>query len=523
MMTTAKTKSLLCGALLLLTAVSAAAQDTLIVGTKSDGTALKAIRYTFSKRIDDITLSAGGDYLCLSFRNATKKRVKSTGELGFYDLTNHQFLWYRPFKFTNQEVRAVAAGVLTRTHVNTNIVLYGRNDGVESWAYSLYPVHISDSLGIMMGYKSANSKTLCITPLRYGGETWIMEVPHEYGWNEVHPLGNGKSLVVADNLHLINMLDGTMRTYKGKTGVSDTRAMLLKGLVAVVSVGVAALGAASSGGGYYYYYVPTGKDVITGLASNILVEDSCYFWADRNHIACLDTTLNTIWRTPIEHVKAARSALFRQDDKLYMVNYGYGMASGSRRKYGRPFIACYDANNGEELFFNRLSTKKERIEDALRTEDALFLLFDDGMAHQSLTDTIVNITPWNTDDYGKLKGILPPYCYVANEDTTAFELLVPEYNDCIVYNNNNEVFRVNADLTISASYDAKRVYVPVFTLQDYLCIINGQRTDIRFIHHTGMPVAHLTVPFRKGRVAGNKLILLSEENQLLFLNLDEAI
>ena len=43
------------------------------------------------------------------------------------------------------------------------------------------------------------------------------------------------------------------------------------------------------------------------------------------------------------------------------------------------------------------------------------------------------------------------------------------------------------------------------------------------LHEMGMPVAHLDTEFKKGRVIGNKLLLLNNENQFLFIDLDEAI
>ena len=151
---------------------------------------------------------------------------------------------------------------------------------------------------------------------------------------------------------------------------------MLQGLAAV-AVGVA--GGVATGGAYYYSYVPIANNTITGLTSNILSQDSLYYWADRQHISCMDTAFNVVWQTEFPDVKASRSQLFVQDDKLFMLNYGYGLREGaSRKKYGRPFIACYNLLNGEEIFFNQLSVKKDMIEDALRTDDALYMLFDDG-------------------------------------------------------------------------------------------------------------------------------------------------
>lgn len=60
-----------------------------------------------------------------------------------------------------------------------------------------------------------------------------------------------------------------------------------------------------------------------------------------------------------------------------MLNYGYGLCEGaSRKKYGRPFITCHNPQNGEKIFFNQLSVRKDMIEDALRTAHALYILTD---------------------------------------------------------------------------------------------------------------------------------------------------
>ena len=161
------------------------------------------------------------------------------------------------------------------------------------------------------------------------------------------------------------------------------------------------------------------------------------------------------------------------------------------------------------------------IEDALRTDDALYMLFDDGMAYQELMDSVVNIVPWDTKQYGKLEAMLPGTLYAANKDTTAFKSLAFDGEHCLVYNDQGVIYEVNKDLNIRNTYERERIYSPSIQLKDYLCI--GNRGDYWFIHEMGMPVAHLDTEFKKGRVIGNKLLLLNNENQFLFIDLDEAI
>lgn len=506
--------------LLLTTAVTYAQSETLVVGKKTDGTDLKAQCYTFPQRIETFAMSEQGDYLCICFRELSQngRTPKSKGELGFYDTRSNRLLWKQPFNFARAQITCLSDGVLV-VDINNKISLLNKEDGTKRWETKLFPVHVDDSLGLVLGYNSPTANKLRAISLKSGNILWKNKMPHQYGWNQVLDLKENKRLIVADELHRLDFMTGELLTYPGKPGAHDTKAALLQGLAMVAQ---AALGAAISGGMYYGYYVPAGNNTITGLTSNILPQDSVYYWADREQISCVDTALNVVWQKEFPNVKASRSMLFMQDGKLFMLNYGYGLREGrSRKKYGRPFIACYNPQNGEELFFNQLSVKKDIIENALHTSNALYMLFDDGMAYQELADSVVNIVPWDTKRHGKLEEILPNTLYVANDDKTVFQSLAFDGEHCLVYNEQGIIYEVDKDLHISNTYERSHVYVPRIRLKDYLCIGNGK--DYWFIHEIGMPVAHLKADFKKGQVVGNKLLLLDGNSRFLFIDLDEAI
>lgn len=504
----------------ILAATAYAQSETIIVGKKVDGTDLKATCYTFPQRVETFSLSDEGDYLCISFRETTKsgKYLKNKGEIGLYDLKNKKLLWKQPIDFSRAKPTCLSGGVLI-SEIGNKVSLLSRETGEKKWETDLFPIYMDDSLGLMLGYKSATSNKLRAINLKFGNELWEKKISHQYGWNEVLEVQQGKRLIVADELHKLNIMTGELLTYPGKPGAHDTKSAILQGLAAV-AVGVA--GGMATGGAYYYSYVPIASNTITGLTSNILSQDSLYYWADRQQISCVDTAFNVVWQREFPDVKASRSQLFMQDGKLFMLNYGYGLREGaSRKKYGRPFIACYNPQSGEEIFFNRLSVKKDMIEDALRTDDALYMLFDDGMAYQELADSVVNIVPWDTEERGKLEAILFGTFYIANQDTTAFKALSFDKEHCLVYNERGIIYEVDKNLNISNTYEQERIYTPRITLKDYLCI--GNREDYWFIHEIGMPIAHLKTDFKKGRVVENKLLLLNEKNQLLFIDLDEAV
>lgn len=506
--------------LLISTSISYAQSENIIIGKKSDGTPLEAQCYTLPQRAETFSISYKEDYLCIVFRETTKngKQLKDKGEIGFYDLKGQELLWKRPINFSKSRVTSLSEGVLLAQGGN-KVSLLSKETGERKWETDLLPIYVDDSLDLLLGYSSAMSNTLRAVYLKYGNDLWQKKIAHQYGWDQVVNTEGNQRLIVADNLHQLDFITGDLRTYPGSPGASDTKAALLQGLAAVAG---AAAGIAASGGKAYSVYVPAGPNTITSLNSNILMHNSHYYWADRKQISCIDTTMNAVWQTKLSDSRGSKSWLFVQDDKLFMLNYGYGLANGiSQRKYGRPFIACYNLENGEEVFFNRLSMKKDVIEDAVRTKEALYMLFDDGLAYQNLTDSVVNITPWDTKQYSKLQGMLFSTFYIANEDTTAFKPLHFDGEYCLVYNDQNTIYEINKELDIVQTYNPSQIYSTKFKLKDYLCINN--KNDYWFIHEIGMPVAHFQAKIKKGRVIDNKLLLLNDKNQLLFIDLDEAI
>lgn len=503
------------------TLTALAQQDSITVGTKIDGTDLKALCYTFPQRVETFSMSSKGDYLCISFRETGKsgKYLKNKGEIGFYDTVEKKLLWKKPINYMQSGATCLTEGVLLSNNADNKVSLLNRENGTQRWETSLFPIHIDDSLGMVLGYTHSRSNRLKAVGLKFGNELWNNKIEHNYGWNQVLETEGSQRLIVADELHKLDFVTGQMLTFPGSPGAHDTKAAILQGLVAVAG---AAAGAAISGGTMYYGYVPTSPNTITSLTSNVLPHQSRYYWADRKQISCIDSTMNVVWQNKFADVKAACSRLFIEGDKLYMVSYGYGLRDGgSQKKYGRPFIACYNLEDGTEVFFNQLSTKKDIVEDVLRTEDALYMLFDDGMAYQNLTDSVVNIAPWDIEQYGKLSGLLSQTLYIANPERTAFQPLAFDGEHCLVYNQQGSVFEIDKELRISKTHSAADVYTQRLRLKDYLCVGNGK--DFWFIHEIGMPVAHLKVPFKKGRVMGNKLLLLNMQNQLLFIDLDEAV
>lgn len=491
-----------------------------IIGKKVDGGDLTAVYYSFPQRLQSFSTDKSMRYICLHFRDTTSngKSLKNKGEVGIYDIKRREIMWKDPINYLSTLPVFTSEGVLLHEMTKTSLLDF--QTGNERWKSSFFHVYVSDSLNVLLGYKYPASDILRAIRLSDGTELWRRKLSHRYGWQQQYDIYPDKRLIVADDIHELNLLTGEMFTHEAKTGVEDVKGMLLKG------VGALALGIATgmvSGGLGYVTYVPTYSNVIIGMVSNVLLEDSCYYVADRRCITCLDRQLGTRWRTDLPDKRSSYSRLFMMGDKLYMLNYGYALKDGSKKvKNGRPFIACYDKHSGEEIYFNQLTTQKDMIEDAYISEDeALYMLFDDGLAYQYLNDSIVDISLWDTEKYGRLHALVKNGVYRYRRDKEDFIHLESSADYCMVSNDKMDIFEVDKKLNVRTRYGAESIYDTYYALDAYRLIGNGQ--DFWLIHELGMPVAHLTTNFRYGYAQGRKLWLLSNENEILEVDLDKAL
>lgn len=493
--------------------------DSLAIGKRTDGSDFKAACVTFNERIESFSIDPSLEFLCLNFRRTSSsgKYLKNKGEIGWYHIVDGKLMWKAPVNYLTTQISCTSAGVLF-TSANETYLL-DKQTGIKRWKNTFYPVYKSDSLDILLGYRTPMSNKLRAVKLSNGIELWETKVSHNYGWNQVYPVDETKRLIVADNLCEIDLLTGETKIHEAKTGVADVKASLLQGLVAVAG---AAVGGAISGGAYAYSYVPMSNNVISGLVSNVCIRDSCYYMADRRNLVCLDRNLQPVWQYELPDKKASQSVLFLRGDNLYMLNYGFGLKNGGRKsKTGRPFIASFHCKSGQPLFFNQLSLRKDIVEDALITQEAAYMLFDDGLSYQELTDSVVNVTPWDTERNGKLLALLSDTLYVQHPDKQNFMPLAFDGVNCPVYTDLGKVFVVDKELNIREEHTADLIYTPQIKLKDYLCIANDN--DFWIIHKLGMPVAHILVSVQDMKAVGNKLLILTTENQLLYMDLDEII
>jgi len=496
-----------------------AQKDTVVViGQKMDGTAMSVPALHFDKSVFTYNFSGDETHLCVSYRNLSKdgKSWKNNGKISYINFKEHRELWNKSINYRSQSAMCVKSGVLFS---DVNNIFYKDNAGGEPWSNVSSLVQINDSLNLVFGYDYMFPNRLRAYSLTDGTELWKTKVSHDYGWSDQIDLSPSKKLVVADNLYCINLSTGETLEYPLKVGKPDVGRMILQGLAMAAAAGV---GAAVTGSQYYYTPVTIKNNVINGMVSNIWLNDSVCYIADREKVSCVDTLLKSKWTCEIPDNLASHSELLVNGDRLYMLNMGYGLKDGYRRvNRGKPFLASYDIHTGKQIFMNMFSLKKDMIEGAIATNDAFFMLFDDGLAYQNVVDTTVSRHSWDVEKYGKLYQFVTDTVYAIDSIKGNFTPVYFDGVNCPVYSDNGHLYVVDKDLNIKTDYPENLIYTPCVRMKDYFCV--NKDDDFWFIHKLGLPVIHFNTVVRHGEIIGKKLTLLTDKNDLLFIDLDKAI
>ncbi|MBR1401476.1 MAG: PQQ-binding-like beta-propeller repeat protein [Prevotella sp.] len=496
-------------------------EDSIEIGETMLGHTLKARRIAFEKPIYRMSTTEDIDLMAINLLTKESNGFSSgRTTVAGYSMKDECLRWQHEMK-GGVKTMPTNHGILVSS--NNSVTLLANEDGSEKWKKDLIPVMVADSLDIVLGYKNASPSSSKLLALRIstGEKLWEGKVKREvsWGWDDIHQLGNNSILVVADDINIINLITGDIRTIDAKTGFNDLKAALLMGLAGAAGAII------GGGGGYYYTPMVYGPNVVNGLSSNILQTDSCYYVADRNSLRCFNNDMTEKWRFDYPTGKASTSVLLSDYNTVYMINFGYGRRNGNIKvKHSRPFIASLNALTGEPFFFNPLKMKKDIIEDALVTPQEAYFLFDDGMAYQrDINDSIVNVNPWDSKQYGKLAGIVHDTIYAYREGEQMFTPIAYDGEQCPVITEKGTVYMVNRDLQQQESFDIGQIYVPMIEADNYMLAARLHVSmDYWLVHKLGMPIAHITIPIRDAIRIGNKIYMLTAKD-LVCMEVDNLI
>lgn len=471
--------------LMLLFSAAASAQsivDSVSVAETNEG------KQIWGKSVDlnkHILGTACDDSIIVVLACGTTKKGKVTDNGYLYALNTHdlKMAWEKPLNLSMSRLFAVASqGVLLSTTLKSSgkslLTLADKHTGESIWTQYLFPVYIDDSLDIIVGLDKIGSSNTYAYRLSDGQLLWNAEIPmtKNVGWDNACMVDSTHLVVVGDDINEIDINTGKIWKVKAKTGVSDTKGIAMLALTNVLSV-AAAVGLGSSVVTYFYNLNPY---TITGLTSNILRSGSDIMVSDRKSLYRLGTdSLQVRWKYDFQDKEASTAELLMREGKLLMLNYGYGNSlMRGRVKCGKPLLAVFDAETGRQEKMIPLYDKKHVMNDALLTDEGVFLAGNDKVVHFSFRDSTVVAKDWkNGKNNGNLIYVAYQPHYGYHGDDKQLTLIEPSPKTCPMMTSKERLFVFDEKLDTLSSYDISELFRVRFRLEDVVCVQNCKEKD----------------------------------------------
>lgn len=168
-----------------------------------------------------------------------------------------------------------------------------------------------------------------------------------------------------------------------------------------------------------------------------------------------------------------------------------------------------------------LSSKKKMVKGFFRTDDTFYILLENEIVYMNFADTTYSTLHWNIKKYGKLNQLITGDIFVIDSIKGIFTSIAFDGVNFPVYSSNRHVYVIDKKLKIKTVYPRDLIYLPNITMKDYAFV--SQDDDVWLIDKLGLPVIHFNVLLRYSELYGNKLVLMTVNNDLIYIDLDKAL
>ena len=333
-------------------ATSVFAKDSISIGTFADGTELMAEKHFFGKRIERFDPVPDKLQLCLRFVETIPPLRQ---ELGLYDVSRHRMMWRTDVDLKKDYYIPTSQGVILQSGKSTSLL---DEKGSICWEMKkFFPVYADVRNGVVLGYPKKTSDELMGVSLTKGQNLWTSVLSHNGGWSETMPLADGRLLISADMICLLDPLTGEMHT----KSIENSRTSYKQALINGSGVVIGGILAGAIGGAVFACNMPVGGDLLHHLNSNFYVDDGYIYFADRKFIRCMNDKLKVIWEKELPK-KASMSRIYIQEDTLFFENSGWG-ENIKGEFYGdtHPYVMRYDRRDGTELSERKVLKDEENF------------------------------------------------------------------------------------------------------------------------------------------------------------------
>ena len=219
-----------------------------------------------------------------------------------------------------------------------------------------------------------------------------------------------------------------------------------------------------------------GATSLDDIQSNFLIHSNRIYHSNRNHLICLDNSLQEIWSYKFTQVKGSHANLRLVNDTLVLISDGTGRNNfGNYIKRSTPFIASFNKDTGEMINLDSIPDSPDK------------------------------------KIFGKNLRIATDSFYTFNSNNK-LSLITPQTNEILIFDKDGNLHLVNKFLRSLHQYPQLETYIKGSSWKNYSIICRyGDHPDFYIIKDDNEVYMHLEPGYNQVSFKGNYLILESED------------
>ncbi|MGE5426652.1 MAG: PQQ-binding-like beta-propeller repeat protein [Methylococcaceae bacterium] len=419
----------------------------------------------------------------LRYLSPEGKITHNTGTMVVYDLGLQKEKWSKKINYLQTDIDQHNDLIIQTTGKRSYSL--DAETGVEKWEVKNKIIYNDPDQKMGIGYKVKDfgpvNDQLEGIDLTNGISRWKIKISQSCGINNISHINDSTLIIVASGLHSVNLKNGEGWDYDALTG---ERSFMRN------------------------------NNLVYDMVSNLTGDSANIYFASKEKITRLNNDGKVIWSTPLPLELTSKSGIFKRDSILYMVNYGYAYSFYYPTRYGKPYLAAFNANTGKQLYLKTLSKRKAKINTFQTRKDQLSIVFKNKMAQYSLVDgSLIREKKFKIKPDESLLSYVGNHVYVKTDSLYNSLALTDTTTHCI-FTEKKKVLVMNDRLEIIKNYDFNELYLNTLQEKDYRFLVNGDKTIV--IDNLQRKVATIDVAM-KTKLLGTKFYSIRDKS---FLELD---